>query len=115
MKHAAILILIGLAACVAPDDPQASGEASGLVAEGRQIALTNCAGCHAIDAASASTHAEAPPFRTLSERYPVSTLAESLAEGIIVGHPDMPEFRFEPHEVDALIAFLESIQPDTAG
>jgi hypothetical protein len=32
----------------------------------------------------------APPFRTLHERYPVENLEEPLAEGIISGHPSMP-------------------------
>ena len=30
--------------------------------------------------------------------------------GIVSGHPEMPEFSFEPEEVDAVIAYLESIQ-----
>ena len=26
------------------------------------------------------------------------------------GHPDMPEFRFDAHDVGAIIAYLKSIQ-----
>lgn len=37
-------------------------------------------------------------------------LEEALAEGIYVGHPDMPVFRFEPDEVEALIDYIQSIQ-----
>jgi hypothetical protein len=37
-------------------------------------------------------------------------LAEALAEGIFVGHPDMPEFVFEADEVGAILAYLKSIQ-----
>jgi cytochrome c len=33
-----------------------------------------------------------------------------LAEGISVGHPDMPEFVFEADEVGAILAYLRSIQ-----
>jgi hypothetical protein len=40
----------------------------------------------------------------------VVALEESLAEGIVVGHPDMPEFRFRPEDVAAIISYLESIQ-----
>jgi mono/diheme cytochrome c family protein len=58
---------------------------------------------------------EAPPFRTLSERYPVTALEEAFAEGILVGHPAMPEFRFEPHEIDAIIAYLQSVQTRRGG
>ena len=50
------------------------------------------------------------PFREFSWRYPIETLAEPLAEGIIVGHPDMPEFQFEPKDIDALLAYIESVQ-----
>ena len=37
-------------------------------------------------------------------------LAESLAEGIVSGHPDMPIFVFSPHDVEAIIDYLQSIQ-----
>jgi cytochrome c len=50
------------------------------------------------------------PFRTLGSRYPIDALAESLAEGLSSGHPDMPEFRFEIADVDAILAYLNSIQ-----
>ena len=41
---------------------------------------------------------------------PVEDLAESLAEGIVSGHPEMPIFVFEPQDVAAIIDYLESIQ-----
>jgi len=56
------------------------------------------------------THPQAPPFWTLSSRYPIDNLAESLAEGIVSGHPDMPIFVFSPHDVEAIIQYLQSIQ-----
>ena len=48
----------------------------------------------------------APPFRTLHERYPVEASQESLAEGIVTGHPSMPEFRLDPGQVGDVIAYL---------
>lgn len=77
---------------------------------GRQIAENLCAGCHAIGLEGESPHADAPPFRTLSEKYPVRMLEEALAEGITVGHEDMPEFQLEADQVEQLIVYLESIQ-----
>src|SRR5262249_30810210 len=62
---------------------------------GHSLLATNCSRCHAIEVTGNSTHPEAPPFRTLSRKYPVEWLAEALAEGLSTGHPDMPEFRFE--------------------
>jgi cytochrome c len=73
---------------------------------GEALLSKNCARCHAIGRAGASTHPEAPPFRTLSRKYPI----EGLAEGISVGHPDMPEFVFEADEVRAILDYLQSIQ-----
>ena len=52
----------------------------------------------------------APPFRTLHERYPVESLQESLAEGIVTGHPSMPEFRLDPGQVADVIAYLKSLE-----
>lgn len=77
---------------------------------GEQIARNVCSGCHAVGRTGASPHPDARPFRTLSRLYPVSSLEEALAEGIMVGHPDMPPFQFEPDEVSALLDYIQSIQ-----
>ena len=78
--------------------------------QGRRLALTHCAKCHAIDKVSPSPLKIAPPFRTLHERYPVEMLQEALGEGIIVGHPTMPQFRFDADQVGDFIAFLKALQ-----
>ena len=77
---------------------------------GLAIVTKNCSSCHAVDRRSASLHKEAPAFRTLGRKYPVEALEEALGEGIISGHPDMPEFAFEGADVGAIIAYLKSIQ-----
>jgi mono/diheme cytochrome c family protein len=81
-----------------------------LTARGEVLVSENCARCHAIGKTGDSPHKDAPPFRILSQKYPVTDLAESLAEGIVSGHPDMPIFVFSPHDVEAVIQYLESIQ-----
>ena len=81
-----------------------------LVAKGLQLAETRCARCHALDLTSASPHPKAPPFRLVVERYPSENLAEALAEGIVSGHPDMPVFVFPPAEIEAFLAFLDSLE-----
>jgi len=70
----------------------------------------HCARCHSIDKLSPSPLKIAPPFRTLHERYPVESLQESLAEGIVTGHPSMPEFRLDPGQVADVIAYLKSLE-----
>jgi len=100
---AAALVCL-LWACVTRDPEPTSNS------RGREIASAHCAACHAIAPGGDSPLAQAPPFRTLSRSYQVSDLQEALAEGISVGHPAMPAFEFAPDDVDALIAYLESIQ-----
>jgi cytochrome c len=52
----------------------------------------------------------APPFRTLHERYPVENLEEALSEGIVTGHPTMPEFRLDVAQINDFIAFLKTLE-----
>jgi cytochrome c len=78
--------------------------------QGKRLALTYCAKCHATDKVSPSPLKIAPPFRTLHERYPVGMLEEALAEGIITGHPTMPQFRFDGDQVGDFIAFLKTLE-----
>jgi mono/diheme cytochrome c family protein len=87
----------------------ASAQVSPTVQRGTTFAQANCARCHAIDKVSPSSLLLAPPFRNLRLRYPVESLAESLAEGIVTGHPSMPEFRLDPGQVGDFIDFLKSL------
>ncbi len=70
----------------------------------------HCAKCHSVDRVGPSPLSVAPPFRKLHERYPVETLQESLAEGIVTGHPSMPEFQLDPGQVNDVITYLKSLE-----
>ena len=72
--------------------------------------MVYCARCHAVDKVGPSPLKIAPPFRTLHERYPVETLQEALAEGIVTGHPTMPQFSFDADQVGDFIAFLKTLE-----
>ena len=98
---AAILLLAG-------SSTQAVQAAS--VQRGLTFARIHCAQCHSIDRLSLSPLRDAPPFRTLGQRYPLENLEEALAEGIVTSHPSMPEFRLEPDQIGDLMAFLKSLQ-----
>lgn len=80
------------------------------VEQGRRLALLYCARCHSTDKVSPSPLKIAPPFRTLHERYPIEQLQEALAEGIVTGHPTMPEFRFDADQVGDFITFLKTLK-----
>ncbi len=82
------------------------------IERGRVLAEQMCARCHAVGAIGESKHPDAPQFRMLSTRYPVDALAEALAEGIVTGHPDMPEIRLEAMQVGELTDYLVSIQEE---
>jgi hypothetical protein len=57
-----------------------------------------------------SPNPASPPFRELNRRYHIDDLGEALAEGILTGHPAMPEFRFPPEDIAAILQYLKSIQ-----
>lgn len=95
--------MVWVALCIsaqAEDDP----------AHGEELLRRNCASCHAVGRTGDSPHKFAPTFRTLGQRYPIESLEEALGEGIVSGHPDMPEFKFDADDVGDIIAYLKSIQ-----
>jgi cytochrome c len=77
---------------------------------GAALAHKYCARCHAVGKTGASPMGPAPPFRDLSKRYPIENLAEALAEGIVVGHPAMPDFKFQPREINALLTYISGLK-----
>jgi len=111
MRRTVVLVALLLASGVTAAALDSAAQ-DDLVAKGHAIAEQDCARCHAIGPTGKSQLPIAPAFRTLSERYPIEDLEEALAEGIVSGHPEMPEFVFSPSEVDALIAYLQSVQPE---
>ena len=107
MTRLSIVMAIGSTMCTAV---AGSVQAESIVAQGKALVEANCARCHAIGATDTSNHPDAPAFRTLSQRYPIDQLAEALAEGISTGHPDMPEFVASPQQIDAILAYIGSLQ-----
>jgi Cytochrome c len=55
---------------------QASAAEKDLTNKGKVLVKENCSRCHAIGKEGNSPHPEAPPFRTLSSRYPIEDLSE---------------------------------------
>lgn len=86
--------------------------ASDPVTLGYELLRANCAGCHAIDQASLSAEPKAPPFREVVRKYDPAALEEALAEGILTGHEQMPEFTFEPEQITAIISYLDTLKAE---
>lgn len=113
LRHLALLVVCStvLTACsVASAGPGTAAAASTResIERGRQFAGAHCAGCHAIGVPGASPHPKAPPFRTLHEQYP-HNLEEALADGVEVGHPEMPPVQLDAQQVGDLTAYLKSL------
>jgi cytochrome c len=77
---------------------------------GQKLLQANCAGCHAVGRTGESPLRIAPPFRDLHKRYAVENLTEALAEGIVTGHPTMPQFRFDPDQIEHIVAYLKTLE-----
>jgi mono/diheme cytochrome c family protein len=69
-----------------------------------------CSQCHAIGESGSSPDSAAPAFRALNRRLDLDTFTNRMREGLIVGHPDMPMFRFAREDARALTAYLRSVQ-----
>lgn len=81
------------------------------VAAGRRLVDDRCASCHRIADSDPARHPQAPSLTDVAGRYPPRALEEAFAEGMTVGHPDMPAFAFTADETRKLIRFLESLEP----
>jgi len=99
-----LLLLIYLIAV-----PAAALAGSVKLEAGRAALESRCHRCHAIGLDDASAHPEAPPLREAIRHYAPENIAEALAEGIVSGHPDMPEFVMDPDEIDAVVVYLNSL------
>ena len=104
MKRIAVVAVMAcsLALPAGADEPRAQ--------RGRTFAQANCASCHAIGPVGDSPLRIAPPFRALHQAYPVENLAEALSEGIVTGHPTMPEFRLDIVQINDFIAYLKTLE-----
>lgn len=79
---------------------------------GRELLERLCSNCHGVGPNEKSRHPSAPPFRQVMKRYKAEALAEALAEGLMTGHPDMPEFSFEPDQVNAIVEYLDGLSKE---
>jgi cytochrome c len=80
------------------------------VEAGRELAERHCARCHGLGEHGESPHREAPPLRTFGDKWPLESLEEALVEGIVVGHPDMPELAFDPDEISNLLGYIATLR-----
>jgi cytochrome c len=103
MRSLALASLIILACALA-------SPASADARRGARLAQEKCGACHNVGKHGASPNLKAPTFRRIAHQWPPEQLQESLAEGIVTGHNDMPEFTFSTRQVDDLVAHLTALR-----
>jgi cytochrome c len=80
-----LLTAMLLLSCWAGGSP--AQEPDKLIEQGKLLAMTFCAQCHAVGMTDASPYEQAPAFRALDRRVDLDTFFQRLREGISVGHP----------------------------
>lgn len=103
---------VGLVACSHGPrwEEEDIGASPGEIEAGQRMAAEQCGTCHAVARDTQSPMRNAPPFSYLGRNYPISSLAEALAEGMITGHDGMPEWELEPAEIRGLLGYIQSVQ-----
>jgi mono/diheme cytochrome c family protein len=111
LQSAALLASAALVLLTVLEASHAAAEGLSPAAQrGLTFVRVNCARCHAIGKAGESPLTIAPAFRTLHRQYPVEGLEEAFAEGIVTGHPTMPEFQLDPGQIGDVIAYLKTLE-----
>lgn len=108
-------MLHACASQLAPSALVEASPASEMLAAGAQIAQAQCGACHNTNRAGPSPLPAAPEFRRISARYRLDVLREELQQGVHVGAAEMPKFSLTLAEIDALSAYLDSIQEEPKG
>jgi cytochrome c len=100
LRHQVVVLMLTISPALASSPEQ----------RGKAYAKSHCARCHSIARTGASPFKPAPPFRTLHLHYPIEGLEEALAEGIVTGHPAMPEFVLTPGQIRDFLSFLKTLE-----
>ena len=106
----ALLSLLALSACAYSEETGARNDDHALAQAGHRIAQLKCARCHAIELSGESSNPSAPPFRDVSRSVAIMSTEVTVREGIRIGHLDMPPVRLTQPEIEALTAYLRSLQ-----
>ena len=85
----------------------AGAAAEGDAEQGRVLAEAWCASCHQVAPGGTASDA-APPFPMVAN-YPAMT-RERLRGWLVAPHPPMPDFNLTRAEIDAIIAYLETLR-----
>lgn len=104
------IVLIALAAFLLMRVHNAGGAklAAYDASQGRRLAETWCASCHAIEPHMAGSFDQAPSFEAIANRH--GTTALSLKVFLKTNHQNMPNLVIAPDEADALANYILSLR-----
>jgi len=105
LRTAFALLLLGTSASFCQENEQ-----SLLERQGQALAERMCSECHSTGKVGRSPHEAAPPLRELGRRVDLDLLPDQLRDSLMIGHPDMPTFRFTREDARAFAHYLRSIQ-----
>jgi cytochrome c len=89
---------------------QAQNETQDPIARGQGLAKEFCSECHAIGRTGDSSNEAAPSFRRLDQSVDLDEFIGRLRDGLVSGHPDMPEFKFNAADARAMRDYIRSVQ-----
>jgi cytochrome c len=95
-----VTVALGVVALLVPFAASAAGDSE----QGRAIAETWCASCHAVERTPVATDI-APPFSTIMERPDVTP--DRLRAWLADPHPPMPNLDLTRQEIEDLVAYLQ--------
>jgi cytochrome c len=101
---------IALSGAILCASTSALAQSSPAAQRGLTFVRVHCAECHAISKVGESPLTIAPPFHTLHLKFPIESLRRRLSEGIIAGHPTMPQFRLDADQLADVIAYIETLE-----
>ena len=101
------LLIVGLLVCLtATANAATSGQ---LRSRGKALLQEKCGSCHATGAAGTSPLKQAPPMRSIYNRFAPRELQAELREGMVSRHREMPQIDFSDEDVDAILAYLYAL------
>lgn len=105
-----LLRIAAIAALSLAGTTASAQELNPLEQRGRALLTKLCSNCHAVGRTGRSPRVNAPPFRSIAQRYDIADLVEQFAGGFTGPHPDMPTFTFSRDARNAVRAYLYAIQ-----
>lgn len=104
IRHLGLLVLAG--GLLIASGPAYSADAEA----GRALARTWCAHCHVVEEDQEQASDVAPPFAQTANDPSKSALG--IAAWLADPHPPMPNLSLTQHQIDDLVAYIETLKTD---